>query len=293
MKQYSDNRPDFIIIGAMKCATSAVHDQLKAHDSFFMTTPKEPNFFSDNAVYAQGLGWYQSLFAQARPGQLRGESSTHYTKLPTHPHTISRLLSFCPDIKCIYVMRHPVDRLVSHYIHEWTQRVISCDIDTAVDRFPELSDYGRYAMQLEPYRAAFGAGSVLPVFSERFRDNPVRELQKIFDFLGVDEQPVYHQEIRSNVSSERLRACVWRDALVNNPVLRFLRQTCVPKGVRNSIKSLWTMKERPELSPATRQRVEAVFNQDLQILGSWLGVDLDCQSFKKQVLALEEVRWSR
>jgi hypothetical protein len=53
------------------------------------------------------------------------------------------------------------------------------------------------------------------------------------------------------------------------------------------------MKERPELSPATRQWVEAVFNQDLQILGSWLGVDLDCQSFKKQVLALEEVRWSR
>ena len=41
-------KPDFIIIGAMKCATSTLHDQLKKHTSFCMTTPKEPNFFSDD-----------------------------------------------------------------------------------------------------------------------------------------------------------------------------------------------------------------------------------------------------
>ena len=48
-------------------------------------------------------------------------------------------------------MRHPVDRLVSHYIHEWTQGVISCDIDKAINHFPELISYSQYNMQIETY----------------------------------------------------------------------------------------------------------------------------------------------
>ena len=47
--------PDFIIIGAMKSATSTLHDQLNMHDSIFMTNPKEPNFFSDNEYIFQGI----------------------------------------------------------------------------------------------------------------------------------------------------------------------------------------------------------------------------------------------
>lgn len=291
MKDDSFNRPDFIIIGAMKSATSSLHDQLEAHKSFFMTTPKEPNFFSDDEVYAQGIEWYQSLFAQASPEQIRGESSTHYTKLPTYPQTLSRLVSLYPKIKCIYVMRHPIDRLVSHYIHEWTQGGLSCDIDTAVSRFPGLVDYGLYAMQLEPYRLAFGTQNILPVFGERFRRHPLQELQRIFAFLGVEESPVYNSEIRSNVSAERLRVCAWRDSLVNNPLLQFLRQTCVPKSARNVVKSFWTMKKRPELAIATRREVEKAFDDDLQMLGSWLGIELNCNEFKEQVLAIDEVRW--
>jgi hypothetical protein len=285
------NRPDFIIIGAMKCATSALHDQLKAHHTFFMTTPKEPNFFSDDSVYAQGISWYQSLYDEARTDQIRGESSTHYTKLPNHQKTLPRLKAFCPQIKCIYMMRHPMDRLVSHYIHEWSQRVISCDINTAVDQFPELIDYGRYSMQLEPYRATFGSGAILPVFSENFRHDPLRELQKIFNFLGVKQQPSYHQEIRSNVSAERLRTCSWRDAMINNQILRVLRRTIVPKSVRNSIKGLWTMKERPVLSSVARQRIEKIYNDDLEVLGTWFDIKLDCDNFKSQVLNLDEVQW--
>ncbi|HTO70120.1 MAG TPA: sulfotransferase, partial [Myxococcota bacterium] len=77
--------PDFAIIGAMKCGTSTLHEQLALRSGFFMSRPKEPNFFSDDDQYARGVGWYAGLFAGAAPGQLCGESSTHYTKLPTYP----------------------------------------------------------------------------------------------------------------------------------------------------------------------------------------------------------------
>ena len=36
-------------------------------------------------IFAKGLPWYESLFDAARPGDLRGEASTHYTKLPQPP----------------------------------------------------------------------------------------------------------------------------------------------------------------------------------------------------------------
>ena len=55
--------PHFIIIGGMKCATSTLHDQLAAQPGFFMTEPKEPNFFSNDEIYERGLDWYTDLFA--------------------------------------------------------------------------------------------------------------------------------------------------------------------------------------------------------------------------------------
>ena len=56
------HRPDFIVIGAMKSATTTLHEQLARQPGVFMSRPKEPNFFSDDAIYARGWGWYSSLF---------------------------------------------------------------------------------------------------------------------------------------------------------------------------------------------------------------------------------------
>ena len=128
--------PDFVIIGAMKCGTTTLASQLGAQPGIFMSTPKEPNFFSDDAVYAQGIGWYRRLFDPAPDGTLRGEASTHYTKLPTYPDTTTRLSETLEDPKLIYLIRDPMARAVSHYIHEWTQGVISSDLETALDTHP-------------------------------------------------------------------------------------------------------------------------------------------------------------
>ena len=130
--------PDFIIIGAMKSATSTLQEQLVLQPGIFMSSPKEPNFFSDDDVYSNGLNWYSSLFENAKPGDLSGEASTHYTKLPTYPETIKRLKESLPELRLIYVMRHPIDRLISHYIHEWSMGVFHCDINEAVEKYPEL-----------------------------------------------------------------------------------------------------------------------------------------------------------
>ena len=57
-----NKKPDFLIVGAMKCATSTLHDQLSLQPGIFMTELKEPNFFSNDEQYCKGLDWYLSHF---------------------------------------------------------------------------------------------------------------------------------------------------------------------------------------------------------------------------------------
>lgn len=276
--------PNFIIIGAMKCATSTLHEQLALQPGIFMSQLKEPNFFSNDEEYEKGWNWYLSHFESAPVDAFCGESSTHYTKLPTYPQTIQRLQHHLPQAKFIYVMRHPIDRLVSQYIHEWTQKVISEDINTAIKNHPELIDYSCYMMQLQPYFETFGQDRILPIFFERMLSYPQAELERVCEFLGYPEKPIWNFELEAqNVSTERLRKSAWRDFLVETPGLRELRRLLVPKSFRAWVKSWWVMKQKPELTPENYENLQLIFNSDLAQLGEKLGIELSCNNFKSQV----------
>ncbi|MAE59842.1 MAG: sulfotransferase [Planctomycetaceae bacterium] len=272
--------PNFILIGAMKCATTTLHEHLARQPGIFMAEPKETSFFSDDPIYAQGVDWYRALFTDRAANTLCGESSTHYTKLPTYPHTAQRMRELLDDVKLIYMMRHPVDRLISHYVHDWSLRVIDDPIDQAIDHHSVLIDYGRYAMQLQPFIEAYGRERILPVFFERFVSNTEAELARVCQFIGYDRPVDMGSDVGAvNVSRERLRESGWRDAIVHNPLLRSLRRTLVPKSIRKWAQGLWQMKKRPELSAASQQRVSQVFDEDLATLGRMLGAELNCDNF--------------
>lgn len=274
--------PDFIIIGAMKCATSSLHEQLAQQPGIFMSELKEPNFFSNDEQYAKGMDWYLSHFQDASPTDLCGESSTHYTKLPTYPQTIERLQKYLPQAKFIYVMRHPIDRLISQYIHEWSQRVISVDINQAIYQHPELIEYSLYTKQLTPYFEAFEQEKVLPVFFEEMLTNSQEELERICQFIGYKSQAKWDNELAaSNVSNQRMIKSKWRDLLVETPGLKQLRRWFIPKGFRDWVKTFWTIKQKPELSSENIHYLENIFNEDLAILGNWLGIELSCNNFKQ------------
>lgn len=283
--------PDFVVIGAMKAATSTLHDQLARQPGVFMSAPKEPCFFSDDEVYARGLSWYASLFERAREDDLCGESSTHYTKLPNHPHAAERLARLLPDAKLIYVMRDPLDRLVSHFLHCWSEREVGRDLPRAVSRCPELVHYGCYAMQLAPYLGRFGPDRVLPVFFERLQRDPQAELERIGRFLGHPSGLHWNPELLRNRSSERLRRSRLREALSEHPAGRFVR-AAMPPRLRTRVRSLWTYGDRPRLEPAARRHVVHAFDADLAVLGRWLGRDLSASEFASVVSAGDPPEWT-
>lgn len=254
--------PDYIIIGAMKCGTSTLAAQLGAQPGIFMTTPKEPNYFSDDDVFALGQDWYAGLFAPAAPGDLKGEASTHYTKLPLYPKALERLLATGARPKLIYMLRDPIDRLISHYIHEWTQGVISEPLETALQTHPELIAYSRYAMQLAPWVAAFGADSLLVLGMADLKRDPQGLLERAGAFLGRDGL-VWQDDLgRMNVSSERIRRFPLYGLLVENPLATWLRRRLVPQALRDRIKAARQMQVRPELDASTRARLAEIFAAD-------------------------------
>jgi hypothetical protein len=276
----------------MKCATSTLHDQLAAQSGIFMSTPKEPNFFSDDEQWNKGTQWYGSLFRNAKEHDICGESSTHYTKLPDYPKTLERMHRHLPSIKLIYVMRHPLDRLISQYMHEWTERTIDTPIETAIKNYSRLIEYGLYSTQLKPYIDVFGKDRILPVFTERLMTCPEAELQRVCDFLGYKDRVTWKKDIQNrNISSDRLRKSELRDVLVNLPGVTWVRTEIIPQSTRNWIKSFWQIKNRPVLQSQTQTILTDAFDKDLAVLGSWLKADLNCENFKS-VVSENSLNWN-
>jgi hypothetical protein len=280
--------PDFIIIGAMKCGTSTLHEQLNARSGLFLSDPKEPNFFSDDETGA-GLADYMRLFEGATSSQKCGESSTHYTKLPTYPRTVENMRRHVGHARLIYVMRDPVERIVSQYIHEWTQLEVEGRIDDAVRRHERYVAYSSYARQLRPFLEHWGPENVLPMSMERMIAEPKEELARVCRFIGdpSTEEIEWHDDLgEQNVSRDRMRKSAVRTRLLEVQVIQNLKDR-LPQKAKDFIKSYWQMRRRPVLSPAVREELRLRLDADLSELGRWLGSELSCENWKRAAPKLD------
>jgi len=109
------NLPNLIIIGAMKCATTSLHYYLNLHPQISMSEEKELDFFIHKNNWHKGIEWYKTNFTGN--ASVYGESSPNYTKYPFFNGVPERMHAVVPDAKLIYVVRDPIERIISHYIH--------------------------------------------------------------------------------------------------------------------------------------------------------------------------------
>lgn len=266
--------PDYIILGAMKCGTTTLAAQLGAQPGLFMTDPKEPNFFSDDDIHARGPEWYEALFADAAPGDITGEASTHYTKRPDLPEALPRMQAAGLAPKLVYMIRDPMARLVSHYIHDWSQAVLSVPLAEALDSHPPLVDYGLYGWQIRPYIEAFGADAVLLTSLERMKADREGELARVAAHLG-HTGPVAWVEERAaeNVSAARSRKLPMHGLIVDSAVATALRRALVPKWVRTRIREARQYKGRPEIPAERIAGLRARFAEDRDVLAEFFPGD--------------------
>lgn len=115
----TEAKPDFIIIGAMKSATSAVYEYLMQHPDVLERHPKELSFFSRKNEFEKGLLHYFSYFSDkledGNSKKIIGEASPAYL---FSKDALSRISETLPDVKLIILLRNPVDRAISHFYHQ-------------------------------------------------------------------------------------------------------------------------------------------------------------------------------
>jgi hypothetical protein len=188
--------PNLVVIGAMKCGTSALHRYLDLHPEIAMSEPKELNFFygldgpSGDAWHPgnwhRGSAWYASHWPSAVP--VRGESSPGYTS-PSHIGVAERMAALLPTAKLIYLVRDPVDRALSQYRHHVADGTEFRPPEEALlDPASQYVLRGRYFDRLKPFLEVFPRAQVAIVSREELLMERRTSLRSLFGFLGVDEE---------------------------------------------------------------------------------------------------------
>ena len=204
--------PQFVIAGAPKAGTTALHAALATHPALYLSPVKEPKYYltdgrppprrgqrgPGDAHSAREWIWrreaYRALFAGAPPGSLRGESTPFYLYDRT-AHT--RLAADVPDLKVIVVVRDPVDRAYSNWAHlradglepepDFPVAVRLEDQRVAAGWAPfwHYRGLGRYGAQLRDLYRHIPPEQVFLLRYRQLVDTPQHTLDRVAAFLGV------------------------------------------------------------------------------------------------------------
>jgi hypothetical protein len=268
---------------------------LDQHPDIFMSGFKEPHFFiwggREYDIKGPGvervgrrvvrdLDSYLDLFSGATHELIRGEASTGYLHTPG---AAERIHSYVPEARMIAILRSPVDRAYSAFLHAQREGLEPlADFEQALQEEPKrvaegwigltlYTTVGMYAEQLERYLAVFPCGQVRVYLFEDLVREPVRLAQDAFRYLGVDEafQPDVSAQANQGSAVRSVRLWSFVRSIRKSPLGRRL-----PSGPARAI--LRTINERTmtPLSPALRQRLAPIFQADVTQLSRLLGRDL-------------------
>ncbi len=251
---------NFLIIGAARSATTSLSSILANHPSISFSNPKEPQFFSKED-WRDRIAKYHKLFNK-KDGVLYGEGSTNYTKFPSFNKTIyNDIYEYNPEMKLIYIVRKPLDRMRSHYKFAVERGYTTESINTALQTNSIYTDVSKYHMQITPYINTFGFKNVKIIFFEDFVSDTEKAMSDICDFLNISSDKLNFKKTHFNQSTKGKIGSIKYD----NPksLQDYFKKTInfIKRRFSNSNSSNVEMEE---LSEATITKIQTVINSDLE-----------------------------
>lgn len=270
--------PDyFFIIGAMKAGTTSLFKYLADHPDLCPSSRKEPRIFRDPGETEIQRSALRALFPERARQRWCFEASTAYTKHPRFTGVPERLRRVVPDARLIYLVRNPVERTWSQYVHNLAHGRETRTFERALDEVPQYLDISRYHLQLTQYYKVFPRDQVLVVAFEEMVADPVETVRQICRFLDVDSSYAPPApEVAFNASSSKLTASmplrvlrtVGMDELVPWRVRRRLKTAGLPLPLKTNV---LTPPLRALVADSVRQDTEALFESLGRRIGAWPG----------------------
>lgn len=291
-------RPNFLIVGAAKSGTSSLDRYLGQHPEVYIPPKKEAHYFSipDFPPTFRGPGdegmneytirdrdAYYHLFDGVKGEKAIGEASVFYL---FYPGTATRIKEEIPDAKIIIMLRNPVDRAFSAYMHLIRderenlsfRESLAKESQFRANEFEPMWYYrelGLYTEQVKRYLDAFGDEQVKVIVFEDFAKNPVAGVQEVASFLGVSPDFTPDTSIRHNESGVPKSRFLYN--FISKPhgvkeIIKPLVPTAVRERLGNQAKSM--VLERAQMEPEIRAELEAYFASDVADLERLLKRDL-------------------
>jgi hypothetical protein len=210
-----ESTPDALIIGAPKAGSSALHAALAQHPQIYASPAKEPKYYMgwdapppsyrgpgdphSNKEWIWRREDYRALFSGAPEDAVRLESTPFYLYMPGARRRIAEEL---PEAKLIVIVRDPIDRAYSNWMHLWVDGLepIPDFVEAwhAEDRrvaagwapFWRYRRLGRYGEQLADLFRLVNRERVFVLRYWQLVSHPDETLNRVARFLGIAEDQV-------------------------------------------------------------------------------------------------------
>lgn len=277
--------PSFFIIGAAKAATTTLWSLLSEHAEVFMPEVKEPNYLLGGRWARHGLGWYQSLFDAGAGARHRGDASPGYSMFPMFPGVPERAAALFPEAKMIYMIRHPVRRMVSHWTQATTAGYEHRPLEEALVWASAYYFTSCYGLQLSRWAQAYPKDALLVLRSEDLAQDPAGTLGRALAHLGLppDWRPTDVSR-RTNATEGKFRAPpqvrmtsgALRGAGLERAAVRLTKRTQVKERIR--LVRPYHCSEL-KLHEDLERRLLDCFQADFRVLREFVGDEMDLYGF--------------
>ncbi len=259
----NERLPDFLVIGGMKCATTTMHQDLSQHPNIDCGR-KELNALTWNRESGTGSETTQSIYAanfkSARSNQMLGDVSTTYSMTPDYPGVAERALELLgPNLKLVFIARNPVLRTISHHQHMMNQADgMGPDINTEINKHPQLVGYSCYAKQLTSWIESFGIENLCVIRFEDYVSDRSQTVDQVVKFLGLEPHSNNLSDSGANRTGEVRVAGSGVSSLIRSRLFQDFARPLIPNRIRELIKPLVLKKTQKAQIAPTPETIESI-----------------------------------